>query len=92
MGGLFNPFISPNGLWIGYVAGPATAGASGQLRKIPVQGGAPQTLSPMSAPFGASWSEEGAILIGQREGIVQVPESGGEPANSRTSTARPERV
>ena len=82
-GYLMNPFFSPDGEWVGYVAGTNRAtdalGVIGALRKIAVTGGAPVTLSAATNPFGASWAPDNTILFGQRAGIMRVSADGGTP-------------
>jgi serine/threonine protein kinase len=67
-------FFSPDGRWIGFTA-------SGKLRKVSAEGGAPITLC--NAPFsrGASWSENGFIIasLNSVEGLMRIPENGGMP-------------
>ncbi len=65
-----NPFFSPDGQWIGFWE-------EGQLKKVPVGGGAPVTLCEASNPYGVSWGADDTILFGQREGIMRVSASGG---------------
>ena len=66
------PFFSPDGQWIGYW--------SGELKKIPVSGGAPVTLSDAGKPFGTPvWGTDDTILWGQRQGIMRVSANGGTP-------------
>ena len=65
-----NPFISPDGAWVGFYAG-------GQLKKVAVSG-APVTLGDAATPLGASWGADDMILFGQGpEGIWQVPGTSG---------------
>ena len=47
--GARTPFFSPDGRWIGFVAG-------GRLQKVPVDGGAVEPLADVRGAFGASWS------------------------------------
>ncbi len=67
------PFISPNGEWIGYFT------LAGQIRKVPVAGGAPITLCDAEQPFGATWTRDNTILFGQTAGIMRVSANGGKP-------------
>ena len=69
-------FLSPDGQAVGFVDF-----VGGQLRRIAVNGGVPLTLTNFSVdvPFGADWDERGTILYGLRDGIWEVPDSGGEP-------------
>ena len=66
-----SPFFSPEGQWVGFYAG-------GELKKVPIAGGAPVTLSKWGNPYGASWGADHRIVFGQgNEGIFQVPATGG---------------
>ena len=68
-----NPFLSPDGQWLGFWA-------EGKLKKVAVSGGAPVVLCDAENPHGASWTEENTIVYGQgRAGIWQVSANGGEP-------------
>jgi eukaryotic-like serine/threonine-protein kinase len=66
------PFFSPDSQWIGFWA-------QGQLKRVPLTGGAPVPLAKIGNPFGASWSADDTILFGNAEGIWRVPGSGGTP-------------
>jgi serine/threonine protein kinase/Tol biopolymer transport system component len=75
--GAYSPFWSPDGGAIAFFA-------RGKLRRIPVSGGAVQTLcdvlSPAAAPAGA-WSPEGVIVFAQSFGPLQrVSDQGGSAA------------
>ena len=67
-----NPFFSPDGRWIGYHAG-------GELKKVSAAGGSATSLAPAEKPFGVEWSQDGWILVGQREGVFRVRDTGGAP-------------
>ncbi len=73
-----DPFFSPDGLWVGFYA-------SGLLKKISVQGGAPVTLAfrPAVGPprdAGASWSQDRNIIVGSYFGpLLRIPAVGGPP-------------
>jgi len=72
-------FFSPDGQWIGFVAG-------NQLRRISVQGGAPVTLDTSSANVnGAAWGEDGNIIaeFGTAVPLSRMP-AGGGPRQSFT--------
>ena len=45
------PFFSPDDEWIGFFA-------NGKLQKIPVVGGPPQMITPVSFPRGGAWSKK----------------------------------
>ena len=67
------PFFSPDGQWIAFYSVP-----EGKLKRIASSGGAPVVIADTSNPFGASWTEDDHILIGQgNEGIGRVSADGG---------------
>jgi Tol biopolymer transport system component/tRNA A-37 threonylcarbamoyl transferase component Bud32 len=69
------PFFSPDGQWIGF-------GAEGKLKKISVLGGAAVTLCDAPALRGASWGEDGNIIVALNStpvGLSRVSDSGGQP-------------
>ncbi len=49
------PFFSPDDEWIGFFA-------NGKLQKIPVVGGPPQMITPVSFPRGGAWSKRNIIV------------------------------
>jgi Tol biopolymer transport system component/predicted Ser/Thr protein kinase len=72
--GAVNPFFSPDGQWVGFVAGE-------ELKKVYVSGGAAQTLANVVASVGASWGNQGMIAFAYSFNgpIQQVPDAGGAP-------------
>jgi serine/threonine-protein kinase len=67
-----SPFFSPNGEWLGFVAG-------GNMKKMRLASGAPTTIAPVEA-FSASWGPDDTILVGAGYGgILRVPAAGGTP-------------
>jgi serine/threonine-protein kinase len=70
----YHPFFSPDGAWVGFVT-------PSELRKIPASGGTPQTLCRVERSRGASWSEDGTIVIAPSpaSGLVRVSAAGGQP-------------
>ena len=68
-----NPFVSPDGAWIGFTTG-------GALHRVSIQGGPPVTICDLPGPLrGASWGDDGVIVfavLGQ--GLFRVPAAGGE--------------
>jgi serine/threonine-protein kinase len=69
------PFFSPDGQWIGFYSV-----ADGELKRIRLSGGAPETLAKIDSPFGASWTADDQIFAGQgTNGIVRVNARGGKP-------------
>ena len=73
--GAQSPFLSPDGQWIGFFAG-------GKLQKIAVTGGAAVTLADAANERGASWGEDGTIVLtpvsARGLGLQRVSSSGGE--------------
>jgi Tol biopolymer transport system component/predicted Ser/Thr protein kinase len=68
------PFFSPDSQWIGFLA-------SGQIKKISVEGGAPVALCSAPGSFGASWGEDNRIVAATSplSPLVWIPASGGTP-------------
>ena len=70
------PFWSPDSHSLGFFAG-------GELRKIGLSGGMPQTLcrlpGDVSLPDGGPWNRDGFIFFSGNDGIYRVPAMGGEP-------------
>ncbi|MGH9141278.1 MAG: protein kinase domain-containing protein [Vicinamibacterales bacterium] len=69
------PFFSPDGQWIGWLG-------IGKANKIAVEGGAIVPLPLGDAGFtvgGASWGEDGSILVATRKGLVRISEGGDRP-------------
>jgi serine/threonine-protein kinase len=72
--GAREPFFSADGQWIGFHQ-------DGQLKRMPVGGGAPIAMGDTQNPWGVSWDSDGAIRFGQgSNGIWQVSPTGGAPA------------
>jgi serine/threonine protein kinase/Tol biopolymer transport system component len=69
-----SPFISPDGMWVGFWA-------AGSLKKAPLGGeGLPTVICQTYSIFGASWGTNGTIVLAHAGGgLWQVPESGGDP-------------
>jgi len=70
-----DPFFSPDGKWIGFFA-------DGKMKKISIQGGAPNVLCDASPnPRGASWTGDGNIITALNTSgpLSQVPAEGGIP-------------
>ena len=72
--GARHPFFSPDGAWVGFVAG-------GKLQKVPVSGGAPLEICNAWNMFGASWGQDDRIIFGGGigSGLLQVAVAGGTP-------------
>lgn len=71
--GARQPFWAPDGRSIGFFAG-------GDLKKIEIDGTAPETLAPAPDPNGGAWSSDGTIVFTPRNGgLFAVPRAGGDP-------------
>ena len=72
--GGYDPFFSPDGQWIGFLV-------SGELKKIPLRGGASQSLAPGGSGIeNVVWTDQGTILGGQLFGpLEKISETGGNP-------------
>ena len=70
-----DPFFSPDGQWIGFFA-------DGKMKKISIQGGAALTLCDAPSARGASWGEDGNIVVTLNApigGLSRVLAAGGTP-------------
>jgi serine/threonine-protein kinase len=74
--GATTPFFSPDGRSLGFYA-------SGQLKKIPVDGGVATPLATLSGVQGASWGPDG-IVVSASGKLVIVPSGGGTPVPLRS--------
>ena len=72
--GATTPFFSPDGHWVGFVAG-------NKLNKISVEGGAVVALEDILNFAGASWREDGSIFASEAftKGLLRIPPGGGPP-------------
>jgi serine/threonine-protein kinase len=70
------PFFSPDGQWVGFRAGT-------KLHKVSVEGGAvvPLVEIGLSNFAGASWGEDGSIVLSEAvgKGLMRIPAGGGPP-------------
>jgi len=68
------PFFSPDGQWVGFQV-------RGKINKISIEGGAVVPLADVNDYSGASWDEDGSILLGEGPGrdLVRIPSGGGTP-------------
>ncbi len=69
------PFLSPDGRWIAFFG-------NGKLRKIPVQGGSPVTLTQAENFPSGSWGDDGYIVaaLHHQGGLSRISSDGGAPA------------
>jgi serine/threonine-protein kinase len=73
MEGARSPFFSPDGKWVGVHTREA-------LYKVPVAGGTPVRICDMREPRGATWLEDGTIVVAPHTetGLHRVSADGGE--------------
>jgi len=80
-----NPFFSPDGEWLGFVAGD-------KLKKTAIRGGTPMTLASVPRCRGAVWCPDGTIVFASTVStpLVRVSAAGGEarPLTSLDEAAR----
>ncbi|MEO5763196.1 MAG: protein kinase, partial [Vicinamibacteria bacterium] len=69
-----DPFFSPDGHWLGFVAG-------GRLRKISTDGGRPFPLAEAQSSGGSAWLDDGTIIYTPiySSGLYRVSAEGGSP-------------
>ncbi len=65
-------FFSPDGQWIGFIAG-------GNLKRISIQGGSANSICPIANARGAAWGEDGNIYVTPLPSstLFRVPATGG---------------
>ena len=68
------PFFSPDGQWVGY-----WSGTGGQLKKIPISGGAPIPLTGNLSQGYISWGTDNSIIYASASGIMKISPNGGSP-------------
>jgi serine/threonine-protein kinase len=67
--GATQPFFSPDGEWVAFLA-------QGQLRKVSLVDGDVLSLAPVSDMYGGSWGNGNMIVISTRNGLSAVDASG----------------
>jgi serine/threonine-protein kinase len=71
------PFVSPNGLWVGFMDAITT------VKKVAITGGPPITVTRIDgAPRGATWAPDDTIIFATNSpatGLQRVPAGGGTP-------------
>ena len=86
-----DPAFSPDGRWLAFLTSSALTtsaqlGNVRQLRKIPIAGGAPQTLVEQVTPGSAqlSWGEDNRIYFISVDGLLRIDADGGTPETLAT--------
>lgn len=86
--GLTDPFVSPDGQWVGYFD-------SGTLKKVALAGGPAFTLADTGGiGRGATWATDGTIVlsaVGGHRGLQRISDAGGEPSVLTTAVHPRER-
>lgn len=67
-----HPFWSFDGKSLGFFV-------DGVIKRVALNGAAPQTVCAAAADFGASWGPDGVIIFANRSGIHSVSAAGGKP-------------
>jgi Tol biopolymer transport system component len=67
-----SPVFSPDGNSIAFFS-------SGAIKRIPLSGGSPTTISPATNPRGISWNRRGIVFAGEDGKIFLVSPNGGKP-------------
>jgi serine/threonine-protein kinase len=78
-----NPFLSPDGKWLGFLQ-------QGQMKKVELGGGRPVVLNEKAIQsFGLTWGTNRTIVFAPATGGVLkvIPETGGEPHDFTTLNA-----
>ena len=79
--GALNPFFSPDGQWIGFVA-------AGKLKKVSISGGAVRTLCD-AAPRGATWGANDTIVFTPTWAVLLVsPQGRAQPLTNLVEETR----
>jgi serine/threonine-protein kinase len=69
-----DPFVSPNGQWVGFIDGLGT------LKKVAITGGPPALVAQFDIPpTGATWAADDTIIVATGSGLLRVSVDGGEP-------------
>ena len=72
---VYQPFWAPDGKAVAFFG-------DGKLKRVSLDGGAPQALADVTTPRGGSWGRNGRILYSpvSAAGVYTVPENGGTPS------------
>jgi eukaryotic-like serine/threonine-protein kinase len=67
------PFWSPDSRSLAFETG-------GKLERVDISGGPPQVICAVGRVIGGAWNQDGLILFGSYEGLMQVSAAGGSPS------------
>jgi eukaryotic-like serine/threonine-protein kinase len=72
---VYQPFWAPDGKAVAFFG-------DGKLKRVSLDGGAPQALAEVTTPRGGSWGRNGRIIYSpvSAAGVYTVPENGGTPS------------
>ena len=73
---LRQPFVSPDGQWVGFVDGGTV------MKKVAITGGPPAVIAQIDAPRGMTWTPDDSIIFATNAsatGLLRVPATGGTP-------------
>jgi Tol biopolymer transport system component len=75
LGEVYQPFWAPDGKAVAFFG-------DGKLKRVSLDGGAPQALADVTTPRGGSWGRNGLILYSpvSAAGVYTIPEAGGTPS------------
>jgi len=77
------PFLSPDGEWLGFHA-------NGQLKKVRLSGGPTAVLCELKSINGATWADDDRIVFASDDALWAVPAAGGTP--QRLTAEAPARI
>ena len=78
--GATDPFVSPDGQWIGFMAAQRRT-----LMKVPMRGGRSEAIAEAPAVTrGAYWAADGSIIFGSALGLFRIAPEGGAPERLTT--------
>ena len=78
-GNITSPVFSPDGASVAFYQ-------EDHIRRISVTGGTSVAVAPSAIAAGLSWEADGTIIYSTRDGVWQVPDTGGEPQRLLTAS------
>lgn len=95
----YMPLFSPDGRWIGFWQQHKSHGGRLSFHRVPRAGGPPRRVLPdVSGAFGASWGDDGRLLIVVAPGLLRIADAdsdllmplGADPDTTRELFSQPE--